>query len=150
VAGAPLVPVESSVVGATEMRFRVGTDAWGESLPYADASEVLLPESNGSYEVSAEYKSSTGDVLQVTHSIRLKLLTAKALGRGKHSKVLKTAEVVVSDLQTQDVEITATGDNAISPQLVFTSSQSEDPAPTLGSVKEAIQMIRLIKAASTL
>jgi hypothetical protein len=70
------VAMASSVANASEMRVRVDGLAWSAWKSYAASSHVTLPATDGDYVVSAEYRSTSGGVLALTHPINLTLPVA--------------------------------------------------------------------------
>lgn len=62
------VAIDSSVTGATEMRFDVGEgfSAWE---PYAGQTEVILTDGVGAKTVSAQYRDGAGNVLELEGTV---------------------------------------------------------------------------------
>ena len=67
------VPVLCAVTNATQMRLRVDSGSWSDWTPYSMTAQVTLPAADGPHTISAEFQSSTGNTLSVSHPVTLAL-----------------------------------------------------------------------------
>ena len=66
-----LAPVTCDVAGATQMRFKAGSDAWGGLVAYSSNTTITLPVAEGACEVVAEFKDSSSNTVTRTASVNI-------------------------------------------------------------------------------